>query len=332
MKSIFFNLVQKCICLDFSINALINSNLYQNPNFLYSIRNENLRNIKILCYIYECIYNDDLMLDDINSSKYHKKCIDLDDLVQFILNILSDLDFLKKSIKDIYLLSLLQGLTYNYFNFISSIQYFPPVISSKDSYLKLRKNSENNSTTKLPNNIRFFNLTYDFLNNNSDDLNIDSIRQISIEAIITFLDYSFTTDNIIDEYSEVFFENNKTNKFYQYFIKTDNKAFKIRISENTKKVFYLYSYFESIAKVSSPVSKDEAHKLIEKYLQEKFKDEFKNLLFDKDYVINSTYNNVIESYKFKYNYKDNSGKINLSKGFYITINTSHLNIEEISIF
>ncbi|MGL4913600.1 MAG: hypothetical protein ACRC3Y_14345, partial [Romboutsia sp.] len=268
--------------------------------------------------------NDNLMLDDINSFKYHKKFINLDDLVQFLLNILTDLDYLKKSIKDIYLLSLLQGLTYNYFNFISSIQYFPPVIYYRDSHLKPRKDLENN--------IRFFNLTYDFLNDNSDDLNIDSIRQISIDAIITFLDYSFNIGNIIDEYYEVFFENNKTNKFYQYFIKTDNKAFKIRISENTKKVFYLYSYLESITKVSSPIGKDKAHKLIEKYLQEKFKDEFKNLLFDKDYVITSTYDNVIESYKFKYNYKYNSGKINLNKGFYIVINTSHLNIEEISIF
>lgn len=328
MKNIFLNLVQKCICLDFSINALINLTPYQSTNFLYTIRSENLRNIKILCYIYECIYNDNLILDDINSFKYHKNNINLDNLVQFILNILTDLDYLKKSVKDIYLLSLLQGLTYNYFNFISSIQYFPSIIYNKDDNI----DAKNNSTTKSPNNIRFFNLTYDLLNDSSNDLNIDFIRQLSIDAIKTFFDYDFTTYNIIDEYHEIFFENNKTNKFYQYFIKTNNKAFKVRISENTRKVFYLYCYLEDLTIISSPINKNEAHKLIEKYLQEKFDSEFDNFLFDKDYTITSTYDNIIESYKFKYNYKDNLGKINLSKGFYIVINALNLNIEEISIF
>lgn len=329
MKNVFFTLVQKCICLDFLINALMSSNYYKSLNFLYNIKNENLRNIKLICYLYEYTFNDNLVLEDINSFKISKDYEhDLQELLQVNLSILSELNSLKKSIPDIYVLNLLNALTSNYFNFISSIQYFCP----KEYNKKIKSDEINSLSSNNSNNIRFFNLIEDLSQNNSNTLNSNSIRQTSLEAINIFFDFNFENNDILDEYYEVFFENNKENKFYQYFVKTENKTFKVRISDYTNKIFYIYQSIQYDIKTSSPINKDEAHTLVDYYLIEKFDDEFDSIIFDKDYINTSTYKNIIESYKFKYNYKDNIGKVNLNKGFYITINALYLNIEEIYLF
>ena len=44
------------------------------------------------------------------------------------------------------------------------------------------------------------------------------------------------------------------------------------------------------------------------YLNEKLGNEFNDLVFDKDYLNIYSYMNIPESYKFKYNFKDNTGK------------------------
>lgn len=329
MKNAFIYLVQKCICVDFLINALIHSSSYQYPNLLSTIKKENLRNIKFICYLYEYIFKTPLILDNINSIKFDKNSEDnLNTLLQLNFSILSNLENLKKYKLDAYSLNLLQGLIYSYFNFVSSIQYFCPVRYNKSS-----THDKNISKIKISNNIRFFNLpNNNLLDTNSENVCIDYVRETSINAITIFFNYSIIDSKIIDEYYEIFFENNPDNKFYQYFFKTADKVFKVRISDNTGKIFYMYQNHQNNIKVSPALSKEGSKKLADTYLQEKFGNEFENLLYDKDYLNAYTYNNLIESYKFKYNYKDDLGKINLNKGFYITINTQSLIVQEISLF
>ncbi|MCR8746588.1 hypothetical protein [Romboutsia lituseburensis] len=329
MKNIFFTLVQKCICLDFLINAFMNLNYYKSLNFLTNIKNENLRNIKFLCYLYEYSFNDNLIIDNIDSFKI-SKCTEenFDELLQINLSILSDLNALKKLTPDTYALNLLNALTYSYFNFISSIQYFSPSSVSRSSIY----NEDTSLKINSHNNIRLFNFIDDSTFEHPTQLDFDFIRQKTLESINIFFDFDYNTDNIIDEYYEVFFENNDKYKFHQYFIKTKNKIFKVRISNFTGKIFYLYQSLQYDIKSSAPINKDESKNLINKYLNEKFESEFDNFTLDKDYINTTTYNTITESYTFKYNYKDNVGKVDFNKGFYITINTLNLNIEEISLF
>lgn len=329
MKNIFFTLVQKCICLDFLINAFMNSNYYKSLNFLNSIKSENLRNIKFLCYLYEYSFNDNLIINNINSLKI-SKCIEenFEELLQLNLSILSDLNSLKKLNSDTYSLNLLNALSYSYFNFISSIQYFSPSSNSGN----LMYNEDTILKTSTQNNIRFFNFIDDSTFEHTIPLDFDFVRQRSLESINIFFNFDFNDDAIIDEYFEIFFDNNDKYKFYQYFIKTQNKIFKVRILDNNGKIFYIYQSLLYDIKSSAPISKEESKTLINKYLEEKFQLEFYNFTLDKDYINTTTYNGTTESYTFKYNYKDNAGKVNFNKGFYITINTLNLNIEEISLF
>ncbi|HSQ89046.1 hypothetical protein [Romboutsia sp.] len=292
-----------------------------------------MRNIKLICYLYEYILKDSLILDDINSVKFDKNSEDnLNTLLQLNLNILSDLETLRKYKLDVYSLNLLQGLIYSYFNFVSSIQYFFPIRYNKSSTHNKDINIKSVSKAKDYNNIRFFNLpNNNLLDTYPQDVSIDYIREISINAINIFFNYSLINNKIIDEYYEVFFESNPNNKFYQYFFKTPDKIFKIRILDNTGKIIYIYQNHQNNINISPTLNKEDSKKLVDTYLQEKFGDEFENLFYDKDYVNTYTYNNVIEGYKFKYNYKDDLGKINFNKGFYITINTLSLIVQEISL-
>jgi hypothetical protein len=319
MKNTFINLVQKCICLDFLINSLINSNSYQDLSFLSSIKTENLRNIKFICYLYNYTFKEDLVLENVDSIKVDKKYENnFNYLIKLNLNILSDLESLKKYNFDVYYLKLLQSLIYSYFNFVSSIQYFFEIVPDK----KINYNKT-----------RFFNMPDTNLSENiSKESSIEYIRKTSINAIDFFFNYSLDDNKIIDEYYEIFFENNFENKFYQYFFKTNDSIFKIRVLYKSGEIFYLYQSHIDDIKISPPLSKEESKTFIDNYLQEKFIDEFENLLYDKNYLKTYTYDNSIEGYKFKYDYKENSGKINFNKAFYITINPQTLVIEEISLF
>ncbi len=319
MKNTFINLVQKCICLDFLINALINSNSYQDLSFLSSIKTENLRNIKFICYLYNYTFKENLVLEDVDPIEIDKKYENnFDYLLQINLNILSDLENLKKYKFDVYYLNLLQALIYSYFNFVSSIQYFYAIVPDKKTNY---------------NKTRFFNLPDTNISKQiPTESSIEYVRKTSINAIDFFFNYSLDDNKIIDEYYEIFFENNFENKFYQYFFKTNDSIFKIRVLYKSGEIFYLYQSHIDDIKISPPLSKEESKTFIDNYLQEKFMDEFENLLYDKNYLNTYTYNNSIEGYKFKYNYKENSGKINFNKAFYITINPQTLVIEEISLF
>ena len=252
MKNAFICLVQKCICVDFLINASIHSNSYQFPNLLSTIKQENLRNIKLICYLYEYILKDSLILDDINSVKFDKNSEDnLNTLLQLNLNILSDLETLRKYKLDVYSLNLLQGLIYSYFNFVSSIQYFFPIRYNKSSTHNKDINIKSVSKAKDYNNIRFFNLpNNNLLDTYPQGVSIDYIREISINAINIFFNYSLINNKIIDEYYEVFFESNPNNKFYQYFFKTLDKIFKIRILDNTGKIIYIYQNHQNNINIS----------------------------------------------------------------------------------
>ena len=64
MERTFINLVQKCICFDFLVNSLIISNHSNNVIFLKNLREENLRNIKIIYKLYKYIFNKNLTLND----------------------------------------------------------------------------------------------------------------------------------------------------------------------------------------------------------------------------------------------------------------------------
>ena len=334
MKNIFVNLVQKCICVDFLINALIHSNSHQYLNLLCNMKDENLRNIKLICYLYKCTFKDSLALEDIDGIKIDKNYEDnLSTLLQLNFKILSNLETLRKYKLDVYSSNLLQALIHSYFNFVSSIQYFCSIKPNKSSNPSEIINTKKTSKIKTQNNIRFFDFSNnDLLDETYEDMPINQAHEISINAINIFCDYSLINNKIIDEYYEVFFENNPDSKFYQYFFKTSDKIFKVRISNKTKKLFYIYQSSNDIIKTFPPLDKESSKKLADEYLQEKFDAEFKNLLYDKDYLNTSVYDNLIESYKFKYNYKDDLGKINLNKGFYITINTLSLIIQEISLF
>ena len=62
---------------------------------------------------------------------------------------------------------------------------------------------------------------------------IEIIRDICIEAIYIFFDYYLVENLIIDEYYEIFFENNPENKFYQFFFKSNDRSFKVRVYDKS---------------------------------------------------------------------------------------------------
>ena len=213
----------------------------------------------------------------------------------------------------------------SYFDLISYIHCFCPLSSNNSFNLKNEKsdilslNSNNHFST-------FFNIlsspTLDFSNKENK---IELIRDICIEAIYIFFDYYLVENLIIDEYYEIFFENNPENKFYQFFFKSNDRSFKVRVYDKSLIVFYIYQVNESILSISPPLNKVDSKLAVDMYLEEKFKGEFNNLFYDENYINSSYYKNNIESYKFKYNYNNR----NIEKCLYVSIDVNSRIIQEI---
>ena len=72
MKNDLVFIVQKCICIDFLINAIMSSNIYNHLNFLTDLKKENLKNIKIMCSLYKRTYNDEILIKNPTSIKLDK--------------------------------------------------------------------------------------------------------------------------------------------------------------------------------------------------------------------------------------------------------------------
>ena len=334
MKNTFVNIVQKCIFVDFLLNTLINSNSYQYLNFLSDMKSENLRNIKVMCHLYEYISYERLSIDDIDPLKLEKSNEDkLHTLLTFNFNILSELEDLKKFSFNPYYFRLVQGLINSYLNFISFIHCFCPITQNEKRNFKINDTTPYFKIDSHILNYRFFYMVSEYNNENiPKDISIDFIRDISIDAIDFFFDYSLLDNIISSEQYEIFFENNPENKFYQFFFKSNDKSFKIRVMDKDPSVFYMYQTSDNFVKITPSIDKNDAINFANDYVKQKFKDVYSDLVLDESYTNTSTYMDTIESYKLKYNYKGDKGKINLNKGLYITVDARYLNIKEISLF
>ena len=256
MKDDLIFIVQECICIDFLINAIMTSNIYKHLNFFSNLKKENLKNIKVICNLYKRTYNDDLLIKDTPSIKLDRNPQNnLNTLLEYSLNLLTRVDVLKKQYSNSCYNKLFQGLYNSYFDLISYIHCFCPLSSNNSFNLKSEKsdilslNSNNHFST-------FFNIlsspTLDFSNKENK---IELIRDICIEAIYIFFDYYLVENLIIDEYYEIFFENNPENKFYQFFFKSNDRSFKVRVYDKSLIVFYIYQVNESILSISPPLNK-----------------------------------------------------------------------------
>ena len=325
MKNELIFIVQECICIDFLINAIITSNMYTNIKFLEKIKKENLKNIKIICNIYKHIYKNDLVIKNKPNIRLDKNFNNnLNLLIKYSSNLLTRIDLAKKRYNDFYFSNLFQRLYNNYFDLVSYIHYFTP-LSSNSLYLENKESNTSNLYTK--NNLPIF---FNILNSSSLESykfknKFELIRNIAIEAIETFFDYKFIEHSIIDEYHEVFFESIPESKFYQYFFRFDDKSFKVRIYDKSLIVFYLYQVNPNTSDIPNPLNKIDSKLLVDEYLENKFKDEFNNLSYDKNYINTNYYKDDVESYKFKYNYINR----NIEKNLYISINVNLNIIEEI---
>lgn len=326
MKDDLIFIVQECICIDLLINAIMTSNIYKHLNFFSDLKKENLKNIKVICNLYKRTYNDDLLIKDTPSIKLDRNPQNnLNTLLEYSLNVLTRVDVLKKQYSNSCYNKLFQGLYNSYFDLISYIHCFCPLSSNNSFNLKSEKsdilslNSNNHFST-------FFNIlsspTLDFSNKENK---IELIRDICIEAIYIFFDYYLVENLIIDEYYEIFFENNPENKFYQFFFKSNDRSFKVRVYDKSLIVFYIYQVNESILSISPPLNKVDSKLAVDMYLEEKFKGEFNNLFYDENYINSSYYKNNIESYKFKYNYNNR----NIEKCLYVSIDVNSRIIQEI---
>ncbi|MEG2788277.1 MAG: hypothetical protein RR942_10690, partial [Romboutsia sp.] len=296
MKNTFINIVQKCICVDFVLNELINSNSYHYLNFLSNMKNENLRNIKVICYLYEYVYKENLNLDNISPLKLNKSCDDTPNtLLEFNFSILSELDKLKKSSFNAYYFKLVQGLINSYINFISFIHCFCPLIPpNKRNYLTSNNTISYFNVNSPTLNYRFFYMLGEYSKDSiPTNYSLDFIRDISIDAVNVFFDYSLLDNIISDEQYEVFFENNSQNKFYQYFFKSSNFSFKIRVMDKSPSVFYIYQSVDNAMSITPSLNKNEAIIFSTNYIKNKFKDIYSNLLFDETYTNVSTYMDTI---------------------------------------
>lgn len=327
MKNDLIFIVQKCICMDFLINAIMTSNIYKHLNFFNDLKNENLKNIKVMCYLYKRIYNDELLIKNTPSIKLDKDPQNnLSTLLEYSLDVLTRIDILKKQYSNSYYDKVFKGLYNNYFDLISYIHCFCPLSSDISFNIELTDmnnlNIESNYRTPV-----FFNiLTSSVIETYPNDENkLDLIRNLCIEAIYIFFDYPLTENLIIEEYYEIFFENNPENKFYQFFFKSHDKSFKVRIYDKSLIVFYIYQVNENIVNISPPLSVVDSKLLIDMYLEDKFKGEFNNFLHDENYLNTSYYQNNIESYKFKYIYNNRS----IEKCIYILVNINSALIQEI---
>lgn len=326
MKNDLIFIVQECICIDFLINAIMKSNIYKHLKFFNNLKKQNIKNIKILCYLYKCIYNDELLIKNSPSIDLNRNISnDLNILLEYSLNVLSKLDILKNKFSNSYYNKLFQGLYNNYFDLISYINCFYPL--SANNYLDF-KNKESDTLNLYPNDnsFIFFNIL------NSSNLNLSNkenklklVRDICIEAIYIFFDYNIVENFIKDEYYEIFFENNPENKFYQFFFKFTDRSFKIRVYDKSLTLFYIYQVKENILNLSKPLNKVDSKRAVDIYLDEKFKGESNNLFCDENYINSTYYQNNIELYKFKYNYNNR----NIEECLYISINVNSGNIQEI---
>ncbi|MGL6106591.1 hypothetical protein [Romboutsia sp.] len=283
------------------------------------MKDKNLKNLKIICHLYKSIYDYELSLENVSHLNLNKNHNNLTTLLELNLNIITELEYLKRIYINITYFNIFQNLITSYFNFISLINCFTPSASRHLSLTAFDKRFSH-----------FFNIVPSSYNIDAfDNITDDLLRNISLESINYFFNYSLTANKISDEFCEVFFPNSPENKFYQYFFKSLDNYFKIRILNKNGLVFYIYkSTSNSIDTISTSLSKEEAKNFTDIYLKEKFKDAFYNLLFDNSYLNTSYYMNKLESYKLKYNYKD----FNSSKSLYVTVDTNFNTVQEIALF
>lgn len=318
MEHTFINLVQKCIYLDFLVNSIIISNYSINLNLLKKIIKENLRNIKIIYKLYKYIFNEDLILDNNINIKFNTKSKNkLKLLYNINLDIIVDLKFIANYNLDNYSLKFINILINSYFNFFSFINPHHIYNSSNNDFIQL--------------NLFYLYRNYPIVKN-ANYLSIDFIRNICIDSINLFFDYSLIDNDISFEQYDIFYENNDNKRFYQYFFKSNGRSFKVRVFDKTPTIFYVYQNIESPIISVMSLDKNEALNIANNYLKEKFNSIYQNLLLDYNYTNMEIYLNDIESYKFKYNYKDDKNMINIDKGIYITIDAKYSNIKEIELF
>ena len=141
----------------------------------------------------------------------------------------------KNYINTLYYKNIFKSLYDSYFNLISYINCFCPL--SSNTYTNIEKNYLNlDESSKSP---TFFKILNSSINKLQYNNKINLIRDICIEAITLFFSYSITNDLIVDEYYEIFFENNPENKFYQFFFRLDIASFKVRIYDKSNSILYL---------------------------------------------------------------------------------------------
>ncbi len=318
MEGTFINLVQKCICLDFLFNSIIISNYSIDLNLLKKLRKENLKNIKIIYKLYKYIFNEDLILDNSTNIKFNTKSKNkLKLLYNINSDIIVDLKFIANHNLDNYSLKFINILINSYFNFFSFINPYNIYNSSNKDFIRL--------------NLFYLYRNYPIVKN-TNYLSIDFIRNICIDSINLFFDYSLIDNDISFEQYDIFYENNDNKRFYQYFFKSNGRSFKVRVLDKKPTIFYVYQNIESPIISVISLDKNEALDISNNYLKEKFNSIYQNLLLDYNYTNTEIYLNDIESYKFKYNYKDDKNMINLDKGIYITIDAKYSNIKEIELF
>ena len=98
MIKIISRIVHKCIFCNFLIDELMKSNDLPHKNLFMNIKNENLRNIRILCYLYEYLTKDVLILEDVNTIELCKNLDEnLNSLFKILFEIISDLKILKSN-------------------------------------------------------------------------------------------------------------------------------------------------------------------------------------------------------------------------------------------
>lgn len=328
MKIDFINIVQKCICVDFLLNTLITSNSYDYSNFLSTIKHENLRNIKLMVYLYESSHLDTIDLEKIHPLKLNRSYDDyISIMLEYHFEIIDSLEKLRNISFNTLYQQLLNSLITSYFNFISLINCF---YSKSTTHI----NSDDPFRDQLSINLDF-NTNIDILNintipnNQSEKISYEDIRIIALNAIDIFFDCKLDDNLITDEHYEIFFGNNPDNKFYQLFFKSNNKSFKIRIWEKNLRIFYLYQTIINSPQVVPNITKDEAKTLSDSYLSTKLGKTYERLVFDENYLNIYSYMNIPESYKFKYTIVDDYKKNNLSKSLYITIDSRYIGISEI---
>ncbi|RDY23967.1 hypothetical protein CHF27_005130 [Romboutsia maritimum] len=318
MKNMFISIVQKCICVDFLLNALLRSNSYNYFTLLSTIKEENLRNIKIICYLYEYLFKDVLVLDNISSIKIDKLHENrFNSLLELYLKIISELNTIYNYNFNFFYRQIVRSLTNSYFNLVSSIHYLCYTQPSDNHYR---------------NKFSFFKPDENYgIGKKSNELTVDEMRNIAAICINIFFDYSLSDEDIYNGGYEVFFENDTENKFYQFFFKCNDIFFKVRILSKDYTVFYMYQSLDNPLEISPSITKDDAKVFADSYLKEKLKDDFNKLIFDKDYLNIYSYMNIPESYKFKYNFKDENAKTNFNKGIYISIDAKNFFVQEISL-